>query len=171
MSADWPEQIFQALKSSDVRQVAFVPDAGHSKLIRMCTDEPSMRTVTLTTEEEGIAMLGGAWAGGQRGVLLLQSSGVGNCINMLSLQQEYRMPLLMLVTMRGDWGEFNPQQVPMGQSTGPVLEAAGALVYRCDEASLVAETVQSAAALAFNTSRVVAVLIGQRVVGAKNFFK
>lgn len=171
MSAEWPEHIFQALKASDVRQVAFVPDAGHSRLIRMCAEESTMHTVTLTTEEEGIAMLGGAWAGGQRGVLLLQSSGVGNCINMLSLQQEYRMPLFMLVTMRGDWGEFNPQQVPMGQSTGPVLEAAGVLVYRCDDAAMVAETVQSAAALAFNTTRVVAVLIGQRVVGAKNFFK
>ncbi|MBI1397173.1 MAG: phosphonopyruvate decarboxylase [Betaproteobacteria bacterium] len=171
MSADWPTQIFEELKSADVRQVAFVPDAGHSQLIRLCEAEPTMHTVTLTTEEEGIAMLGGAWAGGQRGALLMQSSGVGNCINMLSLQQEYRMPLFALVTMRGDWGEFNPQQIPMGQSTGPVLEAAGVLVYRCDDAALMADTVRHAAALAFNTSRVVAVLIGQRVVGAKNFFK
>ena len=171
MTTLWPEQIFQELKAAQVKQVAFVPDAGHSQLIRMCEEEPSMRAVSLTTEEEGVAMLAGAWAGGQRGVLLMQSSGVGNCINMISLQQEYRIPLLALVTMRGEWGEFNPQQVPMGKSTQAVLEAAGAYVYRCDDATQMQETVGAAAALAFNSSRVIAVLIAQRVVGTKKFLK
>src|SRR5258705_2995071 len=76
-----------------------------------------MRAVPLTTEEEGVALLAGAWAGGQRGVLLMQSSGVGNCVNMFSLTQIFRFPFLTLVTMRGEWGEFNPWQVPMGTST------------------------------------------------------
>jgi hypothetical protein len=71
----------------------------------------------LTTEEEGIALAAGAWLGGQRAVLLMQSSGVGNCINMLSLPVNCRMPFLTLVTMRGEWGEFNPWQVPMGTAT------------------------------------------------------
>ena len=171
MTPIWPEQIFQELQAAQVKQVAYVPDAGHSHLIRMCEAEPGMRAVSLTTEEEGVAMLAGAWLGGQRGVLLMQSSGVGNCINMISLQQECRIPLLALVTMRGEWGEFNPQQVPMGKSTQLVLEAAGAYVYRCDDASQVQETVRAAAALAFNTSRVIVVLIAQRVVGTKNFLK
>ncbi len=60
-------------------------------------------------------MLAGAWLGGVRGVLLMQSSGVGNCVNLLSLVQECRFPLLMIVTMRGEWGETNPWQVPMGR--------------------------------------------------------
>jgi sulfopyruvate decarboxylase TPP-binding subunit len=77
-------------------------------LIKLFHSDPEMRSVSLTTEEEGVAMLAGAWLGGQRGVLLLQSSGVGNCINMLALNQECRIPLLALVTMRGDWGEYNP---------------------------------------------------------------
>ena len=77
----------------------------------------------LTTEEEGIALAAGAWLGGQRSVLLMQSSGVGNCINMLSLSAICRFPLLMLVTMRGEWAEFNPWQVPMGRATQPALEA------------------------------------------------
>ena len=171
MTPIWPEQIFQELNAAQVKQVAYVPDAGHSHLIRMCEAEPGMRAVSLTTEEEGVAMLAGAWLGGQRGVLLMQSSGVGNCINMISLQQECRIPLLALVTMRGEWGEFNPQQVHMGKSTQLVLEAAGAYVYRCDDASQVQETVRAAAALAFNTSRVIVVLIAQRVVGTKNFLK
>ncbi|MBV8850234.1 MAG: phosphonopyruvate decarboxylase [Methylobacteriaceae bacterium] len=166
---DWPNAVFDILTELDVRQVAIVPDAGHSRLIRLCEDDPKKRVVTLTTEEEGVALLAGAWLGGEKGALLLQSSGVGNCINMLSLPQICQMPLLMLVTMRGDWGEFNPWQVPMGQGTQAALEAIGVIVRRADEAHLVAPTVRGAANLAFNTCRAVAVLIGQSVLGAKNF--
>lgn len=171
MSVQWPDLIFQELKDAQVRQVAYVPDAGHSQLIRLCEADADMRTVSLTTEEEGVAMLAGAWLGGQRGVLLMQSSGVGNCINMITLQHECRMPLYMLVTMRGEWGEFNPQQLPMGKATQTVLEAAGVHVYRCDDASQIQDTVRATAALTFNSSRVIAVLIAQRVIGAKNFLK
>jgi sulfopyruvate decarboxylase alpha subunit len=168
-AADWANAVFDILSDLDIRQVAIVPDAGHSRLIRLCEDDPRKRVVTLTTEEEGVALLAGAWLGGERGVLLLQSSGVGNCINMLSLIETCQMPLLMLVTMRGEWGEFNPWQVPMGRGTQPVLEAMGVTVRRADEAHLVAPAVLGAANLAFNTSRAVAVLIGQSVLGAKNF--
>jgi sulfopyruvate decarboxylase alpha subunit len=168
---DWPQQIFDELKSLDVRQVAYVPDAGHSKLITLCHAEPAMRAVSLTTEEEGVAMLAGAWLGGERAVLLLQSSGVGNTINMLSLQAETRMPLFMIVTMRGEWGEFNPWQVAMGQSNQAVLEASGVHVYRADTAEEVAPHVAAGARFAYQTGRSVAVLIGQRVIGSKNFNK
>ena len=167
--ADWPDAVHRILTDLDVRQVAMVPDAGHSRLIRLCEADQAKRVVTLTTEEEGVALLAGAWLGGERGVLLLQSSGVGNCINMLSLPQICAMPLLMLVTMRGDWGEFNPWQVPMGRGTQPALEAMGVLVRRADEARLVASTVLGAARLAFSTCRPAAVLIGQSVLGAKDF--
>jgi sulfopyruvate decarboxylase alpha subunit len=166
---DWLQAVFAILTELDVRQVAIVPDAGHSRLIRLCEADPKKRVVTLTTEEEGVALLAGAWLGGEKGVLLIQSSGVGNCINMLSLMQTCQLPLLMLVTMRGDWGEFNPWQVPMGQGTEPALEAMGVIVRRADEPHLVAPAVLGAASLAFNTSRAVAVLIGQSVLGAKNF--
>ncbi len=165
----WPDEVYRVLKEAGVRQVGMVPDAGHSRLIRAFEADPETRVVTLTTEEEGVAMLAGAWLGGQRGVLLLQSSGVGNCINMLSLPAACHMPLLMLVTMRGDWGEFNPWQIPMGQGTKAALAAMGVIVTRADEPHLVAQTVWGAANLAFNTWRPAAVLIGQRVLGAKNF--
>jgi sulfopyruvate decarboxylase alpha subunit len=165
----WPDEVYRVLKQAGVVQVGMVPDAGHSRLIRAFEADPETRLVTLTTEEEGVAMLAGAWLGGQRGVLLLQSSGVGNCINMLSLPVICHMPLLMLVTMRGDWGEFNPWQIPMGQGTRGVLEAMGVIVTRADEPDGVAPTVRGAANLAFNSWRPAAVLIGQRVLGAKNF--
>jgi sulfopyruvate decarboxylase alpha subunit len=171
MLESWPEQVFAALRTARVRQVAYVPDAGHGQLIGLCEADREMRAVSLTSEEEGVAMLAGAWLGGDRGALLLQSSGVGNCINMLALNQECRIPLLALVTMRGEWGEFNPWQVPMGSSTRAALETAGVHVHRADEAASVADTVRAAAMLAFDSYRAVAVLIGQRVIGTKRFEK
>src|SRR5438105_15024456 len=96
LTASWPGQIFAILQRFDVRQVPYVPDAGHSQLIERVLGSSSMRGIALTTEEEGVALLAGAWAGGQRGVLLMQSSGVGNCINMLSLTQLFRFRVLTL---------------------------------------------------------------------------
>jgi sulfopyruvate decarboxylase alpha subunit len=171
MSPSWPDEIFGQLQAARIRQVAYVPDAGHSRLLQRCHADPQMHAVSLTTEEEGVALLAGAWLGGERGVLLLQSSGVGNCINMLALNQECRIPLLALVTMRGEWGEFNPWQLPMGQATEPSLAAVGVRVHRAETAETVAETVRAAAMLAFQSYRAVAVLIAQRVIGAKQFDK
>src|SRR5437870_13619659 len=131
-SPSWPDRIYPVLQDVGIRQVAYVPDAGHMRLIDLCAGDKNIRTIALTTEEEGVAMLAGAWLGGQRGALLMQSSGVGNCINMLSLQHETRMPLIMIATMRGEWGEFNPWQIAMGKSTQEVLEASGVYVYRAD---------------------------------------
>lgn len=168
-ASNWPDAVFDVLKAADIKVVAFVPDAGHSRLINLCEADPNMTSVRLTTEEEGIALLGGAWLGGQRGVLLMQSSGVGNCINMLSLPNASHFPLLMLVTMRGDWGEFNPMQIYMGTATQPVLESMNVLVRRADRPEDVAATVEATANLAFNAWRPTATLIGQRVLGAKNF--
>ena len=167
----WPDEIYRVLKDAGIRQVAMVPDAGHSRLIRSFEADPETRVVTLTTEEEGVAMLAGAWLGGERGVLLLQSSGVGNCINMLSLPVNCRMPFLTLVTMRGEWAEFNPWQVPMGSATPTVLAAAGVQVRRADSPADVAEIVAASAALAFDSAVSVAVLFSQRLVGAKVFEK
>ncbi len=163
----WADGIFDSFIQSGVRQVAYVPDAGHARLISLCEESPEVRAVPLTTEEEGVAMLAGAWLGGQRGALLMQSSGVGNCINMFSLIQECRFPLFSLVTMRGEYGEFNPWQVPMGDATARALANAGVLVKPVDDVSRLVETVTAALILAFSTYRSVAVLISQRIIGYK----
>ena len=166
---DWPRDIFAALTAQNVRQVAYVPDAGHKDLIELCANDDGMDMVPLTTEEEGVALLAGAWLGGQRGVLLMQSSGLGNCVNMLSLTQTCRFPLLMLVTMRGQWGEFNPWQVPMGRISEDVLRLTGNLVFPVEEPAAAGETVAAAARMVFEGPAGAAVLIGQRVVGVKTF--
>jgi sulfopyruvate decarboxylase alpha subunit len=166
---DWPDAIFAELSALEVRQVAYVPDAGHTRLITLCAGDAGMRSVPLTTEEEGVALLAGAWLGGERGVLLMQSSGVGNCVNMLSLTQACRFPLLMLITMRGEWGEFNPWQLHMGQRTPCTLELCGTIVHRLDEAERADDTVRAAGVMAFEGQMPVAVLIAQALIGAKGF--
>ena len=171
VAAHWPSQVHAMLKAANIRQVALVPDAGHAQLIRLCERDRAMRVVRLTTEEEGVALLAGAWLGGDKGVLLMQSSGAGNCINMLSLPLSCQFPLLMLVTMRGDHGEFNPSQVPMGDATQRVLEAVGVIVKRADSLEEIPEMVSGALRLAFNTYRPLAVLFGQKGLGAKDFRK
>jgi sulfopyruvate decarboxylase alpha subunit len=166
---EWPDGLYELLQEFGVRQVAYVPDAGHSRLIRRAGESNEMKTVPLASEEEGVALLAGAHLGGERGVLLMQSSGVGNCVNMLSLMETCRFPLLILVTMRGDYGEFNPWQNAMGQATAPVLEAMGALVFKADDPARIVETARAAARMAFEGNTTAAVLIGQRVIGAKSF--
>jgi sulfopyruvate decarboxylase alpha subunit len=167
----WPDALYRELVAADIRQVAYVPDAGHKRLIEMCHANHRMTTTPLTSEQEGIGLAVGAYLGGQRSVLLMQSSGVGNCMNLLSVPAECRIPIVMLVTMRGEWGEFVPWQVWMGQGAPAALEAMGVLVYRADDPVQVAETARACIDLAFNTGRQVAVLIGQRVVGTKQFGK
>jgi len=168
-SRHWPQDTHRILKSAGVRQVAYVPDAGHATLIDLFRSDPEVVTNVLTTEEEGVAISVGAWLGGQRSVLLMQSSGVGNCINMLSLPVIGRFPLLMLVTMRGEWAEFNPWQVPMGQATQPALEAIGVRVLRAQDPAHLVECVEAAASLAFEADQQMAVLIGQRLLGKKKW--
>ena len=165
----WPELVYRSLKAAGVRQVAYVPDAGHSTLIRLFTADAEVHANVLTTEEEGIAIAAGAWLGGDRSVLLMQSSGVGNCINMLSLPVMARLPLLMLVTMRGEWAEFNPWQVPMSRATEPSLKAMGIHVIRAETGEDLVEAVQSAATLAYEADQQVAILIGQRLLGRKTW--
>lgn len=158
-----------ALKALGIQHVVYVPDAGHSAAIADAESDESLTSVVLTTEEEGIAYLYGAWLGGERGVLLMQSSGVGNCINMLSLQNATAFPLLMLVTMRGDWAEFNPWQNPMGQATEKVLQAMQVMTWRADTEVDVIPLVQGAAAMAFDGDAACAVLLGQRLIGKKEW--
>ena len=170
-SPHWSEQLFQTLKQQGINQVSMVPDAGHARLIRLCEADLDIKLVRLTTEEEGVALAVGAWLGGAKSVLLMQSSGVGNCINMLSMLAVCQVPLPMLITMRGDWAEFNPWQVPMGRATQAVLEEMGTLVSRADRAEDVVPLAEGAIRIAFNTLRPTALLIGQRLLGAKTFGK
>jgi sulfopyruvate decarboxylase alpha subunit len=165
----WPDAIYAQFRRVGVRQVGYVPDAGHIRLIALCRDDPNIADVVLTTEEEGVGLVAGAALGGQRAALLMQSSGVGNCINMFALLRNCGFPCLLLVTMRGEFGEFNPWQVPMGTITPDVLRLAGFLTYRVESADAVDEVVGAGCDMAFNGDQQVAILLSQRLIGPKQW--
>ncbi len=166
---DWHRDIFDVLRAHDLTLIAHVPDAGHTPLISRCEAANDMDVVTLTTEEEGVGLLCGAWAGGRKGALLMQSSGVGNCINALALPNICRIPFVTIVSMRGEWGEFIPWQTPMGRGAPKVLEAMDVRLFRADYRGEVGETVDAAVRYAFNTRQSAAVLLSQKMIGAKQF--
>ena len=165
MQPDWPQEVHRALGKAQVRIVGYVPDAGHSRLIELCQGDRKMLSVVLTTEEEGIGLAAGAWLGGEKSVLLMQSSGVGNVINAAGVLKTCRIPLVMIVTMRGEEGEFNTWQVPMGTATPAVLEAMGVSVQRAARAEEVAPLVGDS----LKNPHATAVLISQLVIGIKSF--
>jgi sulfopyruvate decarboxylase alpha subunit len=161
--------VFREIKARNISTVCTVPDGGLTALLNLIEADREVRLVTLTSEQEGIGIATGCWLGGARAMVAMQSSGVGNCVNALGLPTAYRAPCLMLVTMRGQWGEFNPWQVPMGQATRTVLEAVGVKCFPVDKPNEVAETFVAAADLAFHSRVSTAVLVGQRIIGAKGF--
>lgn len=166
---NWPTALYDLLRENGVTQFCYVPDAGHKVLIDRSLADPDVHSIPLTTEEEGVALVCGADLGGKRAVLLMQSSGVGNCINMLSLTKGCHFPLLTLVSMRGEFGEGNPWQFPMGQAVQPTLEAMGVIVLRAEHPSDVIPCVTAAITMAYQSCQQVAVLLTQRLIGAKKF--
>lgn len=166
---DWPLAIHQAFQATGVELVAYVPDAGHRRLIELCHADGGMRAVPLTSEEEGVGLAAGAWLGGCRSAVLMQSSGVGNLPNALAMVRTCRFPLVLLVTMRGEDGETNPWQEPMGRAAGAVLADMGVEVMRADTVDGVVPSVRAALDCAFSSDAAVAVLIAQRVIGVKRF--
>jgi sulfopyruvate decarboxylase alpha subunit len=165
----WSLDVFRAIEARNITFVCTVPDGGLTNLLDLIEADAKIRLITLSTEEEGIGIATGCWLGGRRAMIAMQSSGVGNCINALGLPLAYRAPCLMLVTMRGQWGEFNPWQVPMGQAAKPALEAMGVRCFPVERPEEVGETFAAAADLAFNSRTSAAVLVSQRIIGAKGF--
>lgn len=167
----WADDIFDVLIDAGIRQAAYVPDMGHKRLLERCHGDGRIRPVALTTEEEGVALLAGAWLGGDRGVLLMQSSGIGNCVNMFSLTRECEFPLLLLVTMRGQWKEYNPWQKHLGKNAKKLLGLAGFGVDVVSEPAAVGPAVAAAARDTFENDARRAVLLHQKLMATKTFGK
>lgn len=170
MTETWNDAAYRLFKTHDVRQVTYVPDGGLKSLINDLIADNDIETVPVTTEEEGIALSAGAWLGGQRAVVMMQSSGVGNTINAIaSITMTCRFPLVMIVTMRGDYGEANPWQIPMGQATPKVLSEIGMRVFQVDTIEDAHDALDAGMTMAYEASAPVAILVSQRLIGAKPF--
>lgn len=165
----WSRDLFARLVDAGVSLFAYVPDAGNAALIRLAEAHNRTRSVLLTSEEEGVGLCAGADLVGERAVVCMQSSGVGNCVNFLSLVKGGRFPLLMVVSMRGDYGEMNPWQYPMGQAVEPVLHAMGVLTFRVDSDADLGPAATAALNAAFRGGQGAALILGQRFLGAKPF--
>ena len=168
---DWPSDVFRIIQSHRVTTIATVPDAGLTRVLTLCNDDPERRVVTLTSEQEGIGLIVGLWLGGQRGALFMQSSGIGNCINALSLPANVHAPCPMLITMRGDKGEGNPWQVPMGRAAATTLRAMGVTCYLVERSEDVGEFFDVAVNIAFAERKATAVMVSQQIIGIKHFNK
>jgi sulfopyruvate decarboxylase TPP-binding subunit len=152
-------------KRYGVNQVGYVPDTGHTQLIKLCQADNEITDVVLTTEAEGAGLVLGAALGGQRAALLMQSSGVGNCINTFSLLRNCAIPCVIIVTMRGEFADFNPWQVPMGSITEATLKLCGFMTYRVEREEDIEDTVAAACKMAFGGGNLqTAVLLAQRMV-------
>ena len=165
----WSKLIFDKLVEARVTLFTYVPDFGNDRIVKMADAHNETRAVLLTSEEEGVALCAGADLVGQRAVLCMQSSGVGNCPNMLSLVRGGRFPMLMVVTMRGDYGEQNPWQYPMGQAVVPVLEAMGILTIKVERDDELEAAIAAAISASFTAGQGVALILTQKFLGAKAF--
>ncbi len=163
----WRGEIWSHFMREQIDVFAYLPDGGLDFLIRRLHAETPERAVMLTTEEEGVGVCCGAWLGGKRSVMAIQSSGVGNCINAFSLVANCRFPLFLLVSMRGEFGEGNPWQVPMGRITEETLKLAGFHVFRATREDEVSAMVAGGLTMAYRSEEPVAVLLSQRLLGAK----
>jgi sulfopyruvate decarboxylase alpha subunit len=161
--------VFDRLVEAGVTLFAYVPDAGNARIIELADEHNETRAVLLSNESEGVALCAGADLVGGRAVLCMQSSGVGNCPNMLSLINGCRFPILMIVTMRGDYGEQNPWQYAMGQAVEPVLNAMGVQCIRVERDDELDAAVVAAASAAFRAGQSVALVLSQKLLGAKAF--
>ena len=166
---NWQINLFKILKQEEIKIFSYVPDAGHKILIDNAIKDTSITAVPLTSEEEGIGIAAGSYLGGLKAVLLMQSSGVGNCINQLSLINHGQFPFLTIVTMRGEFGEGNPWQYAMGEAVIPSLNAIGVHCLKIEQESEIESCTKAALTMVFKGERSVAILLSQKLIGAKPF--
>jgi sulfopyruvate decarboxylase TPP-binding subunit len=168
-SAEWQDELYEVLRENGYTFFAYVPDSGHQRVIERAHEDPGAVAIPLSNEGEGVGIAAGCHLGGQKAVLLTQSGGVGNCVNYFSLIGHCSFPLLCIVTMRGEWGEQNPWQYPMGQAVEPVLHAMHIDTMPVENRADIAVTATAAVGAVDKAGRAVAILLTQRLLGVKKF--
>src|ERR1700704_6577721 len=120
----WARTILDAFRAEDIPNLVFLPDTVMGRLLALAEADPFFRLTGVHREEEAVGALTGLFLGGQRGAMWNQSSGLGSSLNALgSLAMAYRMPFPLLVSLRGELGEFNPAQLHMGRAVPGCLDA------------------------------------------------
>lgn len=167
MSA-WTEQVVPIFKEMGIHLVSYVPDKPLGPIIDQLWEDPEMEAVNATREEEALAIASGAYLAGARSCMMMQVSGLGNCVNALaSLNIPQTIPVFLLISERGGLGEFNVSQVPMGRAAGPVLSALGLQYYYVDKEEDLADVLRGAITLTFASRVPVSVILSQRLTGGE----
>lgn len=161
---DWSGMLYGRLRQGGIRYFVHVPDSPLSRLISLAGADAEAILLPATREEEGVGIAVGVHLGGGRAAVLMQTSGLGNTLNALaSLAIPYRIPLLMVISVRGEPGEWNAAQVPMGRATRPVLEALGLPHATLTAAGEIPELVPPLTDVAFRTRTPAALLLSKRL--------
>lgn len=164
----WADTVLDCFKENGIRTIVHVPDTVLTGLIRMADADAAFDVLGPTREEEGVGMVCGAYLGGSPGALLMQNSGLGNAANAIaSLAVPYQIPFVLLISQRGELGEFNTVQVGMGQALRPVLDGLGVPHFTLERDDEVAKIVTGACKLAFSTDRPVALILSPLLTGGK----
>ena len=164
----WQESIVEVLKKYRIRFINYVPDAKNARILELTRNDPHFQMVPLAREEEGVGIASGQAVGGQRGVLMMPTAGLGNSINALaSLPIAYKIPLPMFVGVRGDLGEFNQAQVGMGQAMPDILKSLGIPTYRITREEDAETITDGALRICYANESPVAILLTNEMAGWK----
>ena len=161
----WAVGVADGLWDGGCREIVYVPDNPLSHILAaLSANYPEVRATLAAREEEAVGIAAGLYLGGTMPALLMQSSGLGNTLNALgSLLLAFQIPVLMVVSMRGDAGEWNSAQVPMGRAVRPVLDALGVSHLSVDRGDEARDAIVSLAQLAFGTRLPTACLLPRRL--------
>lgn len=165
----WATGVCAGVHAAGSRHVVYVPDNPLSHVVRAFEqDRPDVRLVLATREEEAFGIAAGLYLAGARPAVMLQSSGLGNSLNAItSLLLPYQIPVLMILSMRGDASEWNAAQVPMGRALPSILDAMAVPHVTADEAERVERLVCHAGVTAFGTRTIGACLLARRMTSAR----
>ena len=166
---EWPRKIVSLLKANDITSISFVPDTIIGRILKEAEKDQEFRFTTLAREEEGVGIITGEYMGGRRGVLMMQGAGLGNYVNALaSLAIPYQIPFLMLISQRGELGEFNACHVVMGKALRGILEALGIQHHTVNRDDELETVLGGAIKTAYTSEQPVAVILTTSLVGWKD---
>jgi len=164
-----PKKAWLSLRTNNICSISFIPDSVIERILRVAGKDPYFLFTTLAREEEGVGIITGEYLAGRYGVLMMQSAGLGNCVNALaSLAIPYQIPFLMLISQRGELGEFNACHVVLGKALRSILQALGIQHYTVNREDELETIVNGAIKTAYTCEQPVAVILSTALVGWKD---
>ena len=165
----WATKLLDALRREDIRNLVFLPDTVMGRLLALAETDSSLRLTAVHREEEAVGIVTGLFLGGQRSAMLIQNTGLGNSLNALaSLALAYKISFPLIISLRGELGEFNPAQLVMGRAVRGCLDALGIQHFTLRREDEVDVVVEGALKTCFTAQEPVAILLSAQMTGWKD---